>query len=203
MGCGWTVPNTDFSRVTAIEVVNGNLREGPGSGTSFWQQELNQGFRLTGIGGSDNHDADIPRDTRSAIGQPATVVFAQALSEHAILDGIRAGHVFIDLEGSKDRIVEFEAKTASNTASMGDSIPAPAGQKIHFATRMIALQGAHPEIIQDGQSTSLIDQSALTKPSETREFDYLSDGKRHWLRVNVRSSEGTLLLIGNPIYLNF
>jgi hypothetical protein len=203
MGCGWTAPNTDFSRVNAIEVVNGNLREGPGSGIALWQEELNKGFRLTGIGGSDNHDADIPRDERSAIGQPTTVIYAQALSEHAILDAIRAGHVSIDVEGSKDRIVEFEAKTASNTAAMGDSIAAPAGQKVHFTARMIALEGAHPEIIQDGQSTSLIEQSASTKPNETREFDYVSDGKRHWLRVNVRSSEGTLLLIGNPIYLNF
>lgn len=60
MGCGWTVPNTDFSRVTAVEVVNGNLAEGPGSGISFWQEQLNKGFRLTGVGGSDNHDADLP-----------------------------------------------------------------------------------------------------------------------------------------------
>ena len=207
MGCGWTVPNTDFSRVTAIEVVNGNLREGPGSGITLWQEELNKGFRLTGIGGSDNHDANIPRDARSAIGRPTTVIYAPALSERAILDAIRAGHVFIDVEGSKDRIVEFEAKTASDTASMGDSISVPAGQKIHFTARMIALPDAHPEIIQDGQPTSLLtpltDQSASTKPDQSREFDYVSDGKRHWFRVNVRSSEGTLLLIGNPVYLNF
>ena len=49
-GCGWTVPNTDFSRVAAIEVVNGDLREGPGSGISLWQEQLNKGFRLTGLG---------------------------------------------------------------------------------------------------------------------------------------------------------
>src|SRR5277367_2519812 len=60
MGCGWTAPNTDFSRVTAIEVINGDLREGPGSGISLWEEQLNKGFRLTGLGGSDNHDADIP-----------------------------------------------------------------------------------------------------------------------------------------------
>jgi hypothetical protein len=203
MGCGWTAPNTDFSRVTAIEVVNGNLREGPGSGITLWQEELSKGFRLTGIGGSDNHDADIPPDERSAIGRPATVIYAQALSEHAILDAIRAGHVFIDVEGSRDRLVEFEAKIASNSASMGDSIRVPADQKVHFTIRMIALANTHAEIIQDGQTTSLMDHSASTGPDETKEFDYVSDGKRHWFRVNIRSSEGTLLLIGNPIYLNF
>ncbi len=152
MGCGWTVPNTDFSRVTAIEVVNGNLAEGPGSGISFWQEQMNKGFRLTGVGGSDNHDADLPPDARSAVGRPTTVIYAPALSERAILDAIRAGHVFVDVEGTKDRIVEFEAKTGLSSASMGDSIDAPAGQQVHFTVKMIALQGAYPEIIQDGGS---------------------------------------------------
>jgi hypothetical protein len=101
MGCGWTAPNTDYHRVTAIEVINGDLREGPGSGISLWQEQLNKGFRLTGIGGSDNHDVDIPPDARSAVGRPTTVIHAQELSEHAILDAIRAGHVFIDVEGTK------------------------------------------------------------------------------------------------------
>jgi hypothetical protein len=203
MGCGWSAPNTDFSRVTAIEVVNGDWREGPGSGTSLWQEELNKGFRLTGLGGSDNHNADLPPDTRSAVGRPTTVIYAPALSEHAILDAVRAGRVFIDVEGTKDRIVEFEAKTDSGTAMMGDVIHAPASQQIHFTVRMVALPGAVPEIIQDGQTTTLIDKSASGKPDETREFDYVSDGKRHWLRVNVRSAEGALLIVGNPIYLNF
>jgi len=163
---------------------------------------LNKGFRLTGIGGSDNHDADIPVDARSAIGRPTTVIHAQELSEHAILDAIRAGHVFIDVEGTKDRVLEFEAKTASNTASMGDSIHAPAGETIHFTVKMIALQGAYSEIIQDGQSAPLLNKSP-DNAGETRGFDYPSDGKRHWFRVNVRSSEGSLLVVGNPIYLNF
>ena len=203
MGCGWTVPNTDFSRVTAIEVVNGDLVEGPGSGISFWEEQLNKGFRITGLGGSDNHDADLPANARSAVGRPTTVIYARALSERAILDAIRAGHVFIDVEGTKDRIIEFEAKTALSSASMGGSIDAPAGQQVHFAVKMIALQGAYPEIIQDGEATSLIDKSAFGKPDETRGFDYVSDGKRHWFRVNVRSASGSLLIVGNPIYLNF
>jgi hypothetical protein len=206
MGCGWTAPNTDFSRVTAIEVINGNLVEGPGSGISLWQEQLNKGFRLTGLGGSDNHDADLPPETRSAVGRPTTVIHSPELSEHAILDAIRAGHVFIDVEGSKDRVIEFEAKTGKtgqNSASMGDSIHAPQGQQVHFTVRMIALQGAYPDIIQDGQATTLVDKSLSGKPDETREFDYVSDGKRHWFRVNVRSVNGSLLILGNPIYLNF
>jgi hypothetical protein len=203
MGCGWTVPNTDFSRVTAIEAINGNLVEGPGSGISLWQEQLNKGFRLTGIGGSDNHDADLPHDARSAIGRPTTVIYAAVLSEGAILNAVRAGHVSIDVEGTKSRILQFEAKTGSKTAVMGDSINAYSGQQIHFTVRLIALQGAYAEIILDGNNTALLDKSESKKPDETREFDYVSDGKRHWLRVNVRAGNGSLQMVGNPIYLNF
>jgi hypothetical protein len=85
------------------------------------------------------------------VGRPTTVIYAQVLSERAILDAIRAGHAFVDVEGTKDRIVEFEAKTDSNTASMGDSINTADGQKVHFTVKMISLQSAYPEIIQDGQ----------------------------------------------------
>jgi hypothetical protein len=37
---------------------------------------------------------------------------------------------------------------------------------------------------------------------QTLSFDWPSDGKRHWLRANVRGADGTLLIVGNPIYLN-
>jgi hypothetical protein len=203
MGCGWTVPNTDFSRVTAIEIINGDLREGPGSGVSLWEDQLNKCFHLTGIGGSDNHDADIPRGERSAIGRPTTVIHAQELSERALLDGIRAGHVFIDAEGTKDRLLEFEAKIDSDAVSMGDSIHAAARQKVHFTLKMVALQDAYPEVIEDGRPTAFIDKTPCAGPDETKKFDYVSDGQRHWFRVNIRSTSGVLLILGNPIYLNF
>jgi hypothetical protein len=34
-----------------------------------------------------------------------------------------------------------------------------------------------------------------------RTFDLIADGRRHWLRADVRSADGKLLLLGNPIYL--
>ncbi|MEO6912211.1 MAG: CehA/McbA family metallohydrolase, partial [Edaphobacter sp.] len=203
MGCGWTVPNTDFSRVTAIEVINGGTAGGPESGIPLWQKELNDGFRLTALGGSDNHDADLKAGTYSAIGHPTTVVHAANLSENAILDAIRAGHVFVDAEGSKDRAIEFTAKTATSTASMGDDLQVPSGQQVHFTLRMTALAGDHPEIILDGQPTTLLNATPIAQNDEARNFDYQSDGKRHWLRVNVRSQSGALLIVGNPVYLNF
>lgn len=54
MGCGWTPsPPTDLGLVQAIEAVNSGPEQGPYSRVSFWERQLNQGFRLTAVGGSD------------------------------------------------------------------------------------------------------------------------------------------------------
>src|SRR5207302_7194795 len=145
MGCGWNAPNTDYKSITAVEAINGGSLDGPGSGIPFWQEKLNAGYRLTGIGGSDNHEAVYPAMVRSAIGHPITVVYADDLSERAILDGVRSGHVFVDLEGSTDRGIEFSAQAGVKTVTMGDLLTAPEGQIVHFSLRMLNLQGAYPE----------------------------------------------------------
>lgn len=196
MGCGWNAPNTDYTGITAIEALNGGSMDGSGSGIPFWQDKLNAGYRLAGIAGSDNHEAAYPTMVRSAVGHPTTVVYADELSERAILDGVRAGHVFVDLDGTVDRGIEFSAKTGSETATMGDNLKAPEGQDVQFTLRMLNLQGAYPEIVHDELKT-------INFGEEMTSFDYHSDGKRHWFRVNVRSTDGRMLILGNPIYVNF
>jgi hypothetical protein len=54
-------------------------------------------------------------------GDPTPVIYARKLTEEAILNGIRAGQVFIDLEGTPTRTLEFSANAGGTTASMGDS----------------------------------------------------------------------------------
>jgi hypothetical protein len=66
---------------------------------------------------------------------------------------------------------------------------------------MMNLAGAHAEVVRDGEVRPLGD--AVTKANEARDFEEVSDGKRHWVRVNVRGSDGGLLVLGNPVYLNF
>lgn len=177
--------------------------DGPQSGIPFWQDKLNRGFRLTGVGGSDNHNASAEPGANSAIGHPTTVVYAENLSERAILEGVRAGHVFVDLEGTPNRLLEWTAQAAGKSYVMGDEIAAPAGETIHFTLKLSAVEAAHPEVILDGAATSLVSEAPISHEKEQRDFDYVSDGKRHWLRVNVRAQDGRLLLLGNPIYVNF
>jgi predicted metal-dependent phosphoesterase TrpH len=190
MGCGWNPhPEADMHLVTAVEAVNGFHSE-----VEFWEKQLNRGYRLTGIGGSDSHDADNRPPQPSTVGTPTTVVYAKELSEEAILEGIRAGHVFVDLEGT-DRLLTFTADVGTQTASMGDVLQTPPGTEIKFSVRVDGVPGGRIEVIEDGKP--------LDTTANVGSFTIRSDGSRHWLRINVWSPRGKLLLMGNPIYLNF
>jgi hypothetical protein len=208
MGCGWTAPGTDWSRVQAIEVLNGGaLRavgtaEGPASGLPFWEARLNAGFRLTAVGGSDNHDAEkTPATAKEGVGRPITVVHAADLSQTAVLSAIRQGHVFIDVWGTKDRLLEVEAQAGAARAEMGDELPAAAGATVEVAVHVAgAPPGAVLSVAADA-SPPRLDHPALDGPEARQAFRMVADGKPHWLRVDVRDAKGQLILIGNPIYL--
>jgi hypothetical protein len=200
MGCGWTpAPNTDLNLVQAIEAVNGIDSGTPRSGIPFWEQQLNRGYRLTGIGGSDNHNPEAyPPPGPGSIGYPTTVVFARELSEPAILDGIRAGHVFIDVEGTRNRVLEMSAEAGGKTITMGESVQLSSGP-LNFTVHAAHAAGGTLEVIEDGKLIADL-KKFLPTDNERQSFTLKADGTRHWVRANVRSSEGKLILIGNPIY---
>jgi len=203
MGCGWSVKDTDFSRIHVIEAINGGNADGFLSGVPFWQKRLNDGYRVTAIGGSDNHNASYDPDHESAIGKPTTVVYADELSERAVLDAISAGHVFIDVLGSRDRGITFSVMADSQSAMMGDVLKAAAGEKLHLVLKLEHVTGAHAELVRDGVVTPFADGTVANSAQQTLEEDQVSDGGRHWLRINVRDAAGKLLVLGNPVYVNF
>ncbi|HEY2356681.1 MAG TPA: CehA/McbA family metallohydrolase [Phenylobacterium sp.] len=201
MGCGWSVKDTDFGRVQAIEAVNGGRADPPLSGVPFWEARLNAGLRITAVGGSDNHDATLDASKPSAVGYPTTVVHAAELTQPAILAAIRAGHVFVDTTGSRDRTLDVTAASAGRAAEMGDALAAPAGAPIRVTIHVTHAAGGSLSLVGDGPKPKLAD-ATLPGDDETRSFEVASDGRRHWLRVDVRGPDGRLWLLGNPIYLN-
>jgi len=200
MGCGWSNKATDLRRVQAIEAVNGGQAEGPLSGVGFWEARLNEGLRITAIGGSDNHDATLDPAKPASVGYPTTVVHAAELSQSAILAAIRAGHVFIDTQGSRDRTLEVTASSGRHTAEMGDVLAAPAGAPIRFTVHVAHAPGASLSISGNGPKPKLAGKAL--GDDETVSFEVAGDGQAHWLRIDVRGPDGKLWLLGNPIYLN-
>jgi hypothetical protein len=194
MGCGWTAP-TDFSRVAVIEAINGALNSGPLSGLGFWEQRLNDGFHVTAVGGSDNHDPTLPAER--GVGRPTTVVHAQALSQDAILEAIRAGHAFIDALGTPDRLLEVTAQGGGKSAEMGDSLPGA-----HGATLTIHVtNAAGGRLVLTGPAAVAGDPGPPLTADDARQVS-VAAGAKGWLRVDVRGPDGALWLLGNPIWFD-
>ncbi len=204
MGCGFT-PSTpvDMHLLTGVEAVNAGDEIRGISELPFWNQELNRGCRLTGIGGSDNRLPMMPLDQIGSIGSPTTVVYATDLSTPAILDGIRAGHVFIDLAGTHDRILDVTAQTAMQTAHGGDLLQAAQGDPVNFEAHVIAADGGTVRWIEDGHEITPPTNSDVGEPRQTVPFPWTSDGLRHWFRAEITGPKGKLWLIANPVYVNW
>jgi len=204
MGCGWTAKVADPSKIDSVEVVNGGAlrvgaRDGPVSGFAFWQGLLAKGLRPTAVGGSDNHDAELTVDPGQGLGAPTTVVYAPELSERAILDGIKAGHVFIDLDGVRDRLVEAWIDTAKGRAMMGDKAEAASAVTLNLHVR--AVPAGRVEWVHDeGRKVAEASAPALGA-DDTRQAQVTAAPGRHWIYPKVRDASGRLVLVGNPIYL--
>jgi len=200
MGCGWNPsPPADMSLVTSIEVVNGAGRPA----TRFWEDQLRKGYRLTAVGGSDNHHATWPPDHPGSVGDPTTVIYAQNLSVAALLDGIRSGRVFIDVTGSRNRLLDFEAHAGDASAEMGTVLAAGADTPVSLDLHVANCPGTTVHWFLDGVETSSLPAQPIASADQTLHAQWTSDGARHWIRAEVRDSDNRLLLLGNPIYLNW
>jgi hypothetical protein len=204
MGCGWT-PSTpvDMRLLTGVEVMNGGEEQYGISDLPFWNKELNRGCRLTGIGGSDNHRPMQPLDQLGSIGSPTTVVYATELSTPAILEAIRAGHVFIDVAGTRDRLLELSALAGTQTVHAGDTLSAAQGESIDFEARLTAADGGTVHWIEDGQEVISPTNAKASSADQSFALSWVSDGRRHWFRTQVTGADGKLWLIGNPVYINW
>jgi hypothetical protein len=198
IGCGWSVADTDWNLVNGIEAVNGNDPKHYEADIRFWDQQLAKGYRLVAIGGSDTH-----RPERGTIGHPTTVVHAQELSVHGILNAIRAGHVCIDLTASHDKVIDVQASDGAAHTVMGETLAAASNDHVALAAHVIGSAGSTLRWLLDGEVVSTLPPQPLSDASADESASWISDGQRHWIRAEVRTADGTLQLLGNPIFLNW
>lgn len=206
MGCGWGVGDLPAGAVDSVEVVNGGtLRvtkaaDSPFQGVGYWTKLLNAGQHVTGIGGSDSHEADRPASEVGAIGSPTTVVYMSELSVHGFLAGIRSGRVFIDVDGTRDRLLDLSASAGDQHADMGQTLRLRAGEDVRFAVELKGVPGGAVQLVIDGHAEPAY-RAAFDASHPIATAPWRSDGHAHWIRAEIRDSQARLLLIGNPIYI--
>jgi hypothetical protein len=205
-GCGWGwTPQTDFSKVDAIEIINGYQEHGswftppPGNGVPFWEAQLAKGLRPTGVGGGDEHRAGEQLALHDGVGIPTTVVYARELSQPAILEGIKAGHVFVQVTGPEGTALYLNA----GSAIMGDAIVAEVGKRVAFKLTTKQVVGTKLRLLVDG--TDVKDFPAAQQEGEdvSSVYEWQSDGKRHWVRAQLDNLKGEAMTLTNPIYVNW
>jgi hypothetical protein len=69
--------------------------------------------------------------------------------------------------------------------------------------RAAGVAGTTVSIVEDGQKIATLTDPTVAGADDHKAFALVLDGKRHWIRADVRDAKGRLLLIGNPIYVNF
>jgi hypothetical protein len=86
---------------------------------------------------------------------------------------------------------------------MGDTVRVRNGERLAFTVHAAGVAGAIVSIVEDGAKIAPIADPPIVSNDARKTFAVTFDGKRHWLRADVRDAKRRLLLIGNPIYVNF
>jgi hypothetical protein len=181
--CAWTHAIPDS--VNAIEV-----SEHPPQALAIWDVLLRQGRRLTAVGTSDWHRGNGP------LGSPSVKVWATDLSTPAILAGLRAGHVVVVADPAVPA-PDLTVRTADRVAKVGDELRVARGQVMRVAlSGEPAYEGARVELIWNGESVD----SAVMSGAAAVVFERVAI-TTGYLRVHVSRSDGSSLVITNPIYI--
>lgn len=163
----------------------------------LWSALLNAGRRIVGIGGSDFHSFE-PSDNpqrESRLGLPLTYVFLPHLSGKAVLDGLRAGHVYIST-GPK---VEYWGECGGEIFIMGSEIPASSVSVHLFAKVTDCDLPATARLVANG--ASLLQKDVKHGCAEL-EFCLQPDKSAPtWVRFDVIGHDNQSLALANPIFL--
>ncbi|WP_426092972.1 CehA/McbA family metallohydrolase [Flavobacterium sp. DSR3-2] len=206
MGCGWQIEDLPNGTVSSVEIINGGIMKVSGSadspfqGWKQWYKMLNSGQYVTAIGGSDNHTAESKKEIVGAIGYPTTVIFMKELSVKGMIDGIRSGRVFIDIEGKSDRFIDIFSTNGNEEAKMGEKLNITSKNEIQLTVSVEGALGASIEFIVDGALQSEMTQS-IKKNKEIVKIDWQYVPGSKWIHVKIRDENGKLILVSNPIYL--
>ncbi len=168
IGCDWDT-SVDRSLIDALEVINGDI-DGTGRARlevnlQLWDEWCDEGRHVVAIGGSDSHRGLERLPTASPLGEPTTLVQADALSVDGLLAGLRAGRTVVKLGGPDDAMVELEVEAPAMRS--GDTVVA---EEATFVVRVSEGGGeAVPDalsLVVDGVERRRDEVGAL--PYETR-----------------------------------
>jgi predicted metal-dependent phosphoesterase TrpH len=174
---------------------------------AVWDDLLRKGRRVTGVGGSDKHQGPFTGDLGwYEVGTPTTWVWADELSVPAIIEGLRAGRVFIS-EGPSGPRVELTVEADGREARMGQALPVAVGQSVRLTCRVWGGAGCLLRLVSARRvlQTEVDKDDCLCRWEVQAEEDgYFRAEVIDPPEESLEQEPGALMAraLGNPVYLS-
>jgi hypothetical protein len=187
LGCAWE--HNVSAGVAAMEISAFGAAE-RAAALDLWDSLLRRGRRIVGLGSSDWHRPDHP------IGAASVRVWAAELSEKAILEAIRAGHVVVMADAAAPP-PELIVRAGDAEARVGDTITRTRGTILRVEVKVrFPLPGGRVDLVHDGAVVA----SAPIAAGAPIPFERTMT-KAGYLRVHVHAGDGSPVAVTNPVFL--
>ena len=206
-GCRWEYESMMPGIAPAVEIWNGPWRDVNEAGLALFYRWLSEGRRLAASAGGDIHGPP-PAD---AVPGAVNVVHAEEFSEEPVLAAIRRGHLYLST-GPELHLEAFSLDASLPADGSGDStgdstMKAIMGDTISGARRIrvrCAWEGAHRgdrlRLIADTGLGAAPREDIPAQTSGEREWE-LPGGTVRWFLMELRSENGEMRAITNPIFV--
>lgn len=204
LNLGWRYYDFDWSTCDLLEVYHHLTGANNTPQLGLWDQLLNQGYRVTGVGATDSHH---PRKGQHRLGQVFTCVYADELSPEGIKAGLERGRVYVSLGPS----LEFTARSGEREVYMGEELSG--GEPIDLHIKLEQLE--HPSrllIMKNGLHFHNFELPAsLDKPLDVSVRDERPSPGYYRLELYARGTQPSFeagrdwsqtTLLSNPIFVS-
>jgi hypothetical protein len=183
-GCSWeqVIPEG----IDAVEIWQ-NEKAPRDAEVAFWDRVLLSGRRVTAVGVSDWHRPG------SGIDVATVRVLADRLTQPAILDGMRQGHVVV-MRDAHTEPPQVRVRCGSMEAGVGDPLTCSAGDEL---TVHVAMKDQ-----RDGRADFIWNAARMTTRTIDRGTTFAMPAASGYLRVHLYAGDGSALAVTNPIYVS-
>lgn len=229
-GCAFELADQiDWAQVHTMEVVTtlieadaGQLGSPVGVGVvenpfvqtavDLWEEQLNAGFRITAVSGSDARGHETPEPGRAGYGSTSTALFAPSLSRVGIRDAILNGRALVKTYGTHfSPHAEVVVTTDDGqSAGLGGTVFVEPTQAANISIQILNANGQTLELSQNGNVVLVLpitsddfthNQTVLRSPIEGPlgtfwRFDVRAPADLTVPKTPIRT------LIANPVWLS-
>lgn len=184
-GCRWEHYDMMPGSARVVEIWDGIWSPSNQEALTWFYHWLNEGRRLTATSGTDLHE-EPPPGVRGAV----NVVYAEDLTEDAIISAIKAGRSYVS--GGPTLLLTVVTESG-HEAMLGDTVPPGT------AAAVIRWNGAHAgDILRLNVDGRAYREKIVGDAGEVRWP--LASGHARWCNAELRDADDGLWAVTNPIY---